>query len=102
MAKIMLYTTEPKSFVQEELEKYAEKAGHTLEVVNPMECAVLQSHEENKFLVKGKELPKFDICIPRMSEDELDYKVLSMQYFEDHGIKVLNSGKAMAMASNTA
>ncbi len=100
MAKIMLYTTEPKSFVQEELEKYAKQGDHEFEVVNPMECAVLQSESGNKFMVKGKPIGKFDYCIPRMSEDELDYKVISMKYFEDTGVKVLNTGAAMAKASN--
>lgn len=100
MAKIMLYTTEPKSFVQEEFEKYAKEGGHSLEIVNPLECAVLQSETGNAFIIKGEPIGDFDFCIPRMSEDDLDFKVLSMRYFEENGVKVLNTGEAMAKASN--
>lgn len=98
--KIMLYTTEPKSFVQEELEKYAKEAKLEFDVVNPMECAVLQTEKETAFLVKGEPLSDYVACIPRMSETELDYKVLSMRHFEKAKIKMLNSGDSMRAASN--
>ncbi len=97
----MLYTTEPKSFVQEQLEEQASKKGYSVVVVNPIECfVVLTEGDGATFKVKDKPLDDFAVCIPRMSEVELDYKVASMKYFEKSGIKMLNTGDSMKLASN--
>lgn len=97
--KIVLLTTEPESFVQEKLAASAEKAGYDLDVINPDECHIFLSTDAY-FANKGTKFDKADACIPRLSEDHLDYKVAIMKHLEKIGVKVLNTGASMRTASN--
>ena len=97
--KIVLLTTEPESFVQEKLASSAEKAGYDLDVINPDECHIFLSTDAY-FANKGTKFDKADACIPRLSEDHLDYKVAIMKHLEKIGVKVLNTGASMRTASN--
>jgi len=97
--KIVLFTTEPESFVQEKFTESAEKAGFELEVINPDECYIYLA-TDTYFANKGTKFEKADACIPRLSETNLDYKVAIMKHFEKIGVKVLNTGTSMRTASN--
>ena len=97
--KIVLFTTEPESFVQEKFTESAEKQGFELEVINPDECYIYLA-TDTFFANKGNKFEKADACIPRLSETNLDYKVAIMKHFEKIGVKVLNTGASMRTASN--
>ena len=97
--KLVLLTTEPESFVQEKFQESAEKAGFDFEVVNPEECYIFLATDAH-FANKGTEFSGADYCIPRLSEEHLDYKVAIMKHLEKLGIKVLNTGESMRTASN--
>ena len=97
--KLVLLTTEPESFVQEKFQESAEKAGFDFEVVNPEECYIFLATDAH-FANKGTEFSGADYCIPRLSEEHLDYKVAIMKHLEKMGIKVLNTGESMRTASN--
>ena len=97
--KLVLLTTEPESFVQEKFQESAEKAGFDFEVVNPEECYIFLATDAH-FANKGAEFSGADYCIPRLSEEHLDYKVAIMKHLEKMGIKVLNTGESMRTASN--
>jgi ribosomal protein S6--L-glutamate ligase len=55
---------------------------------------------EPHFANKGEVFNGAAACIPRLSEDNLDYKVAIMKHLEKLGVKVLNSGQSMRTASN--
>ena len=97
--KIVLFTTEPESFVQEKFAESSEKQGFELEVINPDECYIYLA-TDTFFANKGNKFEKADACIPRLSETNLDYKVAIMKHFEKIGVKVLNTGASMRTASN--
>ena len=97
--KIVLFTTEPESFVQEKFAESSEKQGFELEVINPDECFIYLA-TDTFFANKGSKFEKADACIPRLSETNLDYKVAIMKHFEKMGVKVLNTGASMRTASN--
>lgn len=97
--KIVLFTTEPESFVQERFAASAEKAGFDLTIINPDECYAFLSTEAY-FANNGTKFDKADACIPRLSEEHLDYKVAIMKHMEKIGVKVLNTGASMRTASN--
>jgi RimK family alpha-L-glutamate ligase len=101
MAKkqIILLTTEPKSFVQEKFKESCDKKDIDLEVINPSECYIYLATDAH-FSNKGAKFQKADACIPRLSEDNLDYKVAIIKHLEKLGVFVLNSGNSMRTASN--
>jgi ribosomal protein S6--L-glutamate ligase len=97
--KIILLTAEPKSFAQEQLENAAAKADCELDVINPTECFIYLSPDAY-FADKGKKFENADACIPRLSENNLDYKISIIKHLTKMGVKVLNSGASMRIASN--
>lgn len=97
--QIILLTTEPKSFVQEKFKESCDKKDIDLEVINPSECYIYLATDAH-FSNNGAKLQKADACIPRLSEDNLDYKVAIIKHLEKLGVFVLNSGNSMRTASN--
>lgn len=99
--RLIILTTEPENFVPKELSTEGEKAGLEIEIINPVNCYISLgvgndtyiSHEGTKFLGA-------DFCIPRLSEDNLEYKIAIIEHLENMGIKCLNSGSAMRNCSN--
>lgn len=99
MPKLILLTTEPTNFVPVELEKSAKAAGWDVEIINPDECALNVSDTPQLFN-KGEVVEKADACIPRMSEENLEYKAAIMDYLSASGVRLLNSSESMSLASN--
>lgn len=97
--RLTILTTEPENFVPVELKAKAESAGWEVTLVNPDECA-LNVSATPKLLYKGVEVEVADACIPRMSEDDLEYKAAIMDYLADAGVRMLNSSESMKLASN--
>lgn len=99
MAKLILLTAEKQNWVPKQIVEYAKKAKLDTEIIDPMECYIHLS-DENYISYKGTKFTGADIVIPRLSEDNLDYKVAIINHLEKMGIAVLNSGQSMRTASN--
>lgn len=100
MAKtLIILTTEPENWVPKELDKVAQEAGFNVQTINPDTCFI--SLAQDPFIAhEGKRFTGADIVIPRLSEDNLDYKCAIINHLEKMDIKVLNTGKSMRIASN--
>lgn len=70
------------------------------EIINPMDCVVVMDDNNPKLYVKGKELNKIDIVIPRIDADCLDYGVCIIKYFEKLGIPVINGSQVFVKCRN--
>jgi len=96
---LILLTTEKENWVPQELEKVAKAKGFNVLTVNPDTCFISLAPEP--FIAhEGKKFEGADIVIPRLSEDNLDYKCAIINHLEKMDIKVLNTGKSMRIASN--
>lgn len=100
MAKtLIILTTEPENWVPKQLDKVAQEKGFTVQTINPDTCFI--SLAQDPFIAhEGKRFSGADIVIPRLSEDNLDYKCAIINHLEKMDIKVLNTGKSMRIASN--
>lgn len=98
MARLLILTTEPQNFVPQELEKEAVAAGWEIEIINPDHCALNVSEKPTLFH-KGEEVKKADACIPRMSEDNQEYKSAIMDFLAAAGTRLLNTSESMKLAS---
>ena len=96
--KIILLSSEPGSFIQEELEK----ANPDLEVVPvmPEDCVVDLSDKEVKVFVKDQDISTFDLCLPRVSEINIDFKVNVLNAIRAAGIPVVNTPESVMAAGN--
>lgn len=96
---LIILTTEPENWVPKELDKVAQEAGFNVQTINPDTCFI--SLAQDPFIAhEGKRFTGADIVIPRLSEDNLDYKCAIINHLEKMDIKVLNTGKSMRIASN--
>ena len=99
--KLILLTTEPENFVTESFEKEAKKKDFEVNIINPTNCYISLCHNNDIYISHdGTKLEEADFCIPRLSEDNLEYKIAIMNNLEKMGIKLLNSGNSMRTCSN--
>lgn len=99
MAKLLLLTTEPENWAPKQLIKVAKEKGFDTEIINPQDCYINLSNDPY-ISYKGTKFLSADICIPRLSEDQMDYKIAIIDHIEKMGIKVINKGAALKTASN--
>jgi len=99
MSTFILLTTEPENWAPKELEKKAKAAGFDVQVIDPDNAYI--SLTEDPFIAHdGTRFTGADVCIPRLSEDNLEYKVAMIDHLAKMGVKVLNSGQSLRAASN--
>jgi ribosomal protein S6--L-glutamate ligase len=98
--KLIILTAEPDNFVPKELKKQAEEKGFETETINPTNCYISLSNDDVYISHEGTKFMGAEYCIPRLSEDNLEYKVAVMDHLEKMGVKLLNSGTAMRNCSN--
>lgn len=98
-ASLIILTAEPKNWAPKQLEVKAKEAGFKVEVINPDKCYISLAGDDY-ISHDGTKFDGADICIPRLSEDNLEYKVAILNHLEKMGVKVINTGKAMRYASN--
>jgi ribosomal protein S6--L-glutamate ligase len=97
--KLLLLTAEQNNWAPQELIKYAKKYDYEVEVIDPAECYISLSGD-SYISYNGTKFLGASICIPRLSEENLDYKVSIINHLEEMGIKVLNTGSSLKTASN--
>lgn len=99
MTSLILLTAEPNNWAPKELELKAKKAGFKVEVIDPDKCYISLAGKDY-ISHDGTQFDGCDICIPRLSENDLEYKVAIVNHLEKMGVKVVNTGKALRNASN--
>jgi ribosomal protein S6--L-glutamate ligase len=99
MAKIVILTSEFKNYVPVTLKQKAEDAGHEVTLINPNECYIGVDTAEPYISYNGTKFKKgdIDICIPRLMEDYLDYKIAILSHLEKMDVFILNSSKSMRL-----
>lgn len=97
--KLIILSAEAENFVPQELKKKAEEKGYDVEIINPDECYISISSEPY-ISYNGTKFLGADVCIPRMSEENSEYKVAIMDHLVNMGVKCVNSGSGMQLASN--
>ena len=101
MATLILLTSEPDNFVPKKLKEEAEKRDIQTEVINPTNCYISLNIGDDSYIShEGTKFMGAEYCIPRLSEENLEYKVAIMDHIEKMGVKLLNTGTAMRNCSN--
>lgn len=112
--KLLIITAEPKNFVPLELEKHAKEQGHEVQIVDITKTALIEQSTTKDVVSKvvfqpcheeGEE-PKLIqleapfVCIPRLNEHDLEYKLGVLRRLELHGGCLLNSAESMALCND--
>jgi ribosomal protein S6--L-glutamate ligase len=97
--KLIILTAEKENWAPKELLKKAEAAGFDTEFIDPDECYINLSGE-SYISYNGTKFLGADVVLPRLSEEHLDYKISIINHLEEMGIKVVNKGASLRIASN--
>ena len=100
MARLIILTSEPENEVPKRLKEEAEKLNLETELINPLNCYISLSTNDVYISHEGTKFMGADFCIPRLSEDSLEYKVAIMDHLESMGVKMMNDGPSMRNCSN--
>jgi RimK family alpha-L-glutamate ligase len=107
--KLLIITAEPENFVPVELKKQAEAQGNTAEIVNIDKTFMVEGYTDKgekstKVFVVDKEMKSTEVsgnvCIPRLNEYCLEYKIGLLHRLADCGVQMLNSPDAMMLCND--
>lgn len=108
--KLVIITAEPANFVPEKLKEEAVKLGHECEIIDIRKTFVVESTEgptvyvgscsEDEEKVETKKLTPPFVCIPRLNEHDLEYKLSVLKRLEAQGAVLLNSAESMARCND--
>lgn len=124
MAKILIFTAEPKNFVPENLAKEAEAQGHESMILDVTHCVIAEGidgygedakcasqifvckkgkddeEKDAEECIKPLEVDSETIVIPRLNEYNLEMKLSMLQRMQDCGAKLLNSVRSMELCND--
>jgi ribosomal protein S6--L-glutamate ligase len=116
--KLVIITAEEKNFVPVELAKHAKELGHEVEIVNINHSLLVEQTttkdtvskvlfqlkkddvSEKSDEIKLEEIKGPFVCIPRLNEHDLEYKLGVLKRLETHGNILLNSTDSMALCND--
>jgi len=115
--KLVIITAEEKNFVPVELAKHAKELGHEVEIANINHSLLVEQtttkdtvskvlfqltkdDSENSEEIKLEEIKGPFVCIPRLNEHDLEYKLGVLKRLETHGNILLNSAESMALCND--
>jgi ribosomal protein S6--L-glutamate ligase len=92
---IAILSRGPKLYSTQRLVEAAEKAGHTVQVVDVLRCYMNVQTEEPGIYYKGEKLPVFDAVIPRISPPRTFYGTAILRQMEMMGVYAINGSLAI-------
>jgi ribosomal protein S6--L-glutamate ligase len=96
--KILVLTSNPESFSSRQMVRVFNQKGHKVQLKNPLEIGVGLSPAQ--MFDKKKQIPGFDIVLPRLGWLTYQQGILVSNAFEAAGFRVVNSSEAIEKAHN--
>ena len=97
--KLIILTTDQTGWTSEKLTEAGKKAGFNVEVIDPNNCYINVS-DDSYISHDGTKFSEADVCIPRLSEDNVEYKIAIMRHLAKLGVKMVNDPIGMRTATN--
>ena len=97
--KFIILTSEPKGWITEKFTEEAEKQNAVIEVINPNNCYIAVN-KEPYLSFDGTKFLGADVCIPRLSEYNLEYKTSIIDNLAKMGMYVINSVDGLKLAQD--
>lgn len=107
--KLLIITAEPENFVPVELKKQAEAQGNQAEIINVDKTFLVEGfNDKGERITKALQVDKDmkvseiigDVCIPRLNEYCLEYKIGMLHRLQDCGVQMLNSPDSMMLCND--
>lgn len=98
--KILVLSRKRSLYSTRRLREEGKKAGHSVEVVDPLKCVLLMSGGKPSILVGGRPLQRPEAVLPRIGTAGTDYSIAVVHHFELMRVPVLNGHASIARAKN--
>lgn len=96
--RIAILSGNGKLYSTRRLKEACQARGHKVRVLDTLEFSIVVEQENPKLFYRGKEVPRFDAVIPRVSAGVNFFGTAVVRQFEQMGVFCLNSANAI-MAS---
>jgi len=93
--KIAMLARNPKLYSHKRLVEAAEQRGHTLDIINTLQCTMNITSHRPTVLYHGETLTGYDAVIPRIGASITHYGLAVLRQFEMGGVWPLNESVAI-------
>lgn len=93
--KILMLARNPKLYSHQRLIEAAEERGHTLDIVNTLQCYMNITSHRPAVIFQGEPLKGYDAVIPRIGASVTFYGLAVLRQFEMMGVYPLNESVAI-------
>lgn len=93
--KILMLARNPKLYSHRRLIEAAEERGHTLDIVNTLQCYMNITSHRPAVIFQGEPLKGYDAVIPRIGASVTFYGLAVLRQFEMMGVYPLNESVAI-------
>jgi ribosomal protein S6--L-glutamate ligase len=94
--RIGVLSRNPRLYSTTRLTEAAERAGHTLRIIDTLGCAVVVEPGRPSLVYEGEEVAELDVVIPRIGASVTSYGLAVVNQFEMMRVPVLNGSAAIA------
>lgn len=94
--KIAILSRDRRLYSTRRLVEAAEARGHSVDVLDPLNCYMNINARESSIHMKGAELPAYDAVIPRIGASVTFYGTAVLRQFEMMGVYPLNESVAIS------
>jgi ribosomal protein S6--L-glutamate ligase len=83
--KIAILSKGPQNYTTKRLKEVALERGHDVQVINYAQCYMTMEKGKPVIFYKGKELPRYDVIVPRIAQSYTKYGTAVVRQFEMQG-----------------
>ncbi len=93
--KIVMMARNPDLYSHRRIREAAEARGHTLDIINTLQCYMNIASRRQEIFYNGEKLPHYDAVIPRIGASVTFYGLAVLRQFETMGVWPLNESVAI-------
>jgi ribosomal protein S6--L-glutamate ligase len=98
--RILILSRKRTLYSTRRLKEEGERAGHRVDVLDPLKAVLLLKGKEPALLVGGRSMPIPDVVIPRVGTTGTAYSIGVVRQFELMGVPILNRPDSIARAKD--
>lgn len=97
---LTIFSKSSRFYTVRRIAESARQRGHTVRVIDPLQCELILGDGGTRLFHKGKPLPKTSICLPRLVPSNLRHGLAIVEQLEGCGVPILNGSAAIARSRN--
>ena len=97
---LILLSKSARFYTVRRIVEAARLRGHTVRVIDPLQCELLLGASGARLFHKGRPFPRASLCLPRLVPSNLRHGLSILEQLESGGVPSLNGSAAVARSRN--